>query len=125
MRLVERGLVGVVISEGHIHFILVLEEGVTDVFLFLEELEAFTLILYGLRFSIFAFGLVASLLAVLFFLEFLEGAGGLTPEGEVGEFIVLGGGEGEVGGDEDVLILEVLLAADDRDDYLVGQRHSI
>lgn len=67
--------------------------------------------------------MVAFFFAIFFVFEFLEGAAGLAPEGEVWEFIVFGGGEGEVGGDEDVLVFEVLLAADDGDDDLVGHRH--
>lgn len=73
-------------------------------------------------FGIFVVELIAFFLAVFLLLEFLEGAGRLAPEGEVGEFIVFGGCEGEVGGDEDVLVFQVLLAADDGDDDLVGHR---
>lgn len=66
---------------------------------------------------------IAFFFTFFFIFEFLEGTGGLTPEGEVWQFIVFGGGEDKVGRDEDVLVLQVLLAADDRDDDLVGHRH--
>ena len=75
--------------------------------------------------SVFILVHISAFLSIFFLFEFLECAGGLAPEGEIGHFFLFGGGEGEVGGYEDVLVLEVLLAADDGNDYLVGQRHSI
>lgn len=81
--------------------------------------------MFGHGVSVFILVDIPAFLSIFFLFEFLECAGGLAPEGEIGDFLLFGGGEGEVGGYEDVLVLEVLLAADDRNDYLVSHRHSI
>lgn len=81
--------------------------------------------MFGHGVSVFILVDIPAFLSIFFLFEFLECAGGLAPEGEIGDFLLFGGGEGEVGGYEDVLVLEILLAADDRNDYLVGHRHSI
>ena len=83
----------------------------SDIFLFLDQFEAFAHVLVGVGFVIFIFECVPSLLAILFLFEFLESAGGLAPEGEIWQFFVFGWGEGEVGGYEDVLVLQVLLSS--------------
>jgi hypothetical protein len=81
--------------------------------------------LKGKRLNILSLRVTSFLLSILFLFEFLEGAGRLPPESEVGKFVMLGRGQRKVGGDKDVLILEILLTADDRYDNLVGQGHSI